>query len=161
VVVEGGRIYGDGVNIAARIESLAEPGGICASGTVHEHVKNKLALRYEDLGEQVVKNIAEPVRVYRVKWETEGRSAQAPATQPIANSQYPIVSRKTTESRSQESAVRIPSFLSQHSALGARHSVLVGRELELTQLHTCFAKALNGERQIIFVAGEPGIGKTT
>src|SRR6478672_9839868 len=66
VIVEGERLYGDGVNIAARMESLAEPGGICISGTVHDHVKNKLALSYEDLGEQVVKNIAEPVRVFRV-----------------------------------------------------------------------------------------------
>ncbi|HEV8717559.1 MAG TPA: adenylate/guanylate cyclase domain-containing protein [Candidatus Binatia bacterium] len=66
VMVEGEQIYGDGVNIAARLESLAEPGGICISGTVHEHVKNKLALRYEDLGEQEVKNIVEPVRVFRV-----------------------------------------------------------------------------------------------
>src|SRR5438876_1451571 len=66
VVVEGERLYGDGVNIAARLEGLAEGGGICISGTVHDHVKNKLALGYEDLGEQAVKNIAEPVRVYRV-----------------------------------------------------------------------------------------------
>ncbi len=80
VVVEGGRIYGDGVNIAARVESLAEPGGICVSGTVHEHVKSKLALRYEDLGERVVKNIAEPVRVYRVMWEPEEHAAPSPAT---------------------------------------------------------------------------------
>ena len=66
VIIEGDRIYGDGVNIAARLESRADPGGLCISGTVHEHVKNKLMLRYEDLGEQAVKNIAEPVRVYRV-----------------------------------------------------------------------------------------------
>src|SRR5215475_14817297 len=65
VMVEGEQIYGDGVNIAARLESLAEGGGICISGTVYEHVKNKLALRYEDMGEQMVKNIAEPVRVWR------------------------------------------------------------------------------------------------
>src|SRR5216684_1743247 len=71
VIVEGERIYGDGVNIAARMEALAEPGGICISGTVHDHVKNKLALSYEDLGEQVVKNIAEPVRVWRVVMEPE------------------------------------------------------------------------------------------
>ena len=50
VIVEGERLYGDGVNIAARLESLAEPGGICISSTVHDHVKNKLALSYEDLG---------------------------------------------------------------------------------------------------------------
>ncbi len=69
VIVEGERLYGDGVNIAARLENLAIPGGVCISGTVHDHVKNKLALSYEDLGEQVVKNIAEPVRVYRVRGE--------------------------------------------------------------------------------------------
>jgi adenylate cyclase len=66
VIGEEGRIYGDGVNIAARIESLAEGGGICISGTVYDQVKNKLGLEYEFLGEQTVKNIAEPVRVYRV-----------------------------------------------------------------------------------------------
>ena len=66
VVVEGERLYGDGVNIAARLESLAEPGGICISGTVYEHVETKLALHYESLGEQTVKNIAKPLRVWRV-----------------------------------------------------------------------------------------------
>src|SRR6267143_110429 len=66
VMVEGEQIYGDGVNVAARLESLAEPGGICISGTVREHLGNKLALSYEDLGAQSVKNIAEPVRVFRV-----------------------------------------------------------------------------------------------
>lgn len=67
VVSEGDKIYGDGVNIAARIESLAEAGGICISGTVHEHIKNKLPLGYIPMGDQSVKNIAEPVRVYRVR----------------------------------------------------------------------------------------------
>jgi adenylate cyclase len=66
VVEEQGKIYGDGVNIAARLQSLAEGGGICISGTVYDQVKSKLGLEYEHLGEQTVKNIAEPVRVYRV-----------------------------------------------------------------------------------------------
>jgi len=66
VVLEGERIYGDGVNIAARIEGLAEGGRICISGTVYDAVENKLGLEYEYLGEQEVKNIAKPVRVYRV-----------------------------------------------------------------------------------------------
>jgi adenylate cyclase len=70
VVTEAERLYGDGVNIAARLEGLAEPGGICISGTVHDHVENKLlVLQYEDLGEQTVKNIAKPVRVWRVVME--------------------------------------------------------------------------------------------
>jgi TolB-like protein/class 3 adenylate cyclase len=71
VIVDGERIYGDGINIAARIESLAAGGGICISGTAYDHVKNKLNLIYENLGEQIVKNIAEPVRVYRVIMEPE------------------------------------------------------------------------------------------
>jgi len=62
---------GDGVNIAARLESLSEAGGICISGTAYDHVENKLSLGYEYLGEQTVKNIAKPVRVYRVLMEPE------------------------------------------------------------------------------------------
>jgi adenylate cyclase len=75
VMVEGERIYGDGVNIAARLEGLAEAGGVCISATVHEQVRRKLDVGYEDLGEQVVKNIPEPVRVYRVRLKPEGAAA--------------------------------------------------------------------------------------
>jgi adenylate cyclase len=67
VVEEGERIYGDGVNITARVEGLAEGGGICISGTVYDSIKNKLSLSYESLGEHTVKNIKEPVRVYRMR----------------------------------------------------------------------------------------------
>ncbi len=66
VIVEGEQIYSDGVNIATRLESLAEPGGVCISGTVYDQVKNKLALTYDDLGEQRVKNIAEAAPMYRI-----------------------------------------------------------------------------------------------
>jgi adenylate cyclase len=66
VIVEGDDIYGDGVNIAARLEALAQPGGICISHTVHDQVRKRLDLTYRDLGEQTVKNIAEPVHVYEV-----------------------------------------------------------------------------------------------
>jgi len=67
VVEEEERIYGDGINIAARVEGLAEGGGICISGTVYDSIKNKLSLSYESLGEHTVKNITEPVRVYRMR----------------------------------------------------------------------------------------------
>jgi adenylate cyclase len=77
VMVEGEQIYGDGVNIAARLENLADPGGICISGTVHEQVRDKLALAYEDRGEQAVKNIARPVRVWRVKLDGAVRAPRA------------------------------------------------------------------------------------
>jgi adenylate cyclase len=66
VIEEGDTIYGDGVNVAARIEGLALPGGICVSGTAYDHVENKIAAEFEYLGEQSVKNIKKPIRVYRV-----------------------------------------------------------------------------------------------
>ncbi len=66
IIVEGSDIYGDGVNVAARLEALADPGGICISGTVFDHVKGKVALDFADLGEQQFKNIDQPVQVYRI-----------------------------------------------------------------------------------------------
>jgi len=67
VIVEGDDLYGDGVNIAARIEALADAGGVFVSNTVHDHVRDRLPFVFEDLGEQQVKNITRPVRVYRVR----------------------------------------------------------------------------------------------
>src|SRR5689334_20882506 len=67
VIVEGDDLYGDGVNIAARIEALADTGGVLVSNTVHDHVRDRLPFVFEDLGDKHVKNIARPVRVYRVR----------------------------------------------------------------------------------------------
>jgi len=67
VIVEDGDIHGDGVNVAARLEALAEPGGVCVSGTVRDHVGDRLDLAFNDMGEQSLKNIARPVRVYRAR----------------------------------------------------------------------------------------------
>jgi adenylate cyclase len=69
VIEEGERIYGDGVNIAARLEALADPGGICISKTAFDHIESKLPLGYQFLGEQKVKNIARPVGAYKVMME--------------------------------------------------------------------------------------------
>jgi adenylate cyclase len=77
VRAEGDRLYGDGVNIAARLEGLAEAGGICISRTVHEQVQHKLELAYEDLGEKEVKNIPEPIRAYQVRPETGAATPKA------------------------------------------------------------------------------------
>ena len=70
IIVDGDDIYGDGVNVAARLQEIADPGGICISAKVHEEVRNKLSIVFEDLGEQAVKNIPEPVRVFRVPLRT-------------------------------------------------------------------------------------------
>jgi len=77
VVVEDGDIFGDGVNVAARLEALAAPGGICVSGRVQEDAIGKLDLAFEDLGEQALKNIARPVRAYTIATGAVSGTAQA------------------------------------------------------------------------------------
>ncbi len=81
VMVKDGDIFGDGVNIAARLEGLAKPGGICISRGVRDHIRHKVAHRFEDLGEQAVKNIAQPVRCFRLL-PRKGKPEPPPA--PIA-----------------------------------------------------------------------------
>ena len=85
LVVEGDRIYGDGVNIAARLEALADPGGICISKTIHEQIEDKLPLGYEYLGEKTVKNIVKPIRAYRVLFDPE---KETPSLYEAARSRY-------------------------------------------------------------------------
>jgi TolB-like protein/Tfp pilus assembly protein PilF len=88
IIIEGDDIYGDGVNIAARLEALAKPGGICVSGTVHEHIAGKHGHAFTDDGEQTVKNISRPVRV----WRWSGR-ASALASAPQHGNTLPLPSR--------------------------------------------------------------------
>jgi adenylate cyclase len=89
IVVEDGDIFGDGVNVAARLEALAEPGGICVSARVQEDAVGKLELVFEDLGEQALKNIARPVRAYRIV--TGAGSATAPETPALALPDKPSI----------------------------------------------------------------------
>jgi adenylate cyclase len=88
VVVEDDDIFGDGVNVAARLEALAEPGGICVSARVQEDAAGKLDLGFEDIGEQQLKNIARPVRVYRVRL---GRNATASVRSALALPDKPSI----------------------------------------------------------------------
>ena len=80
VIVQDNDIYGDGVNVAARLEGLAEPGGVHISGDAYRQVRGKIGVAFDDLGPQTLKNIAEPVQVYRVILSTDG--ANLPAAQP-------------------------------------------------------------------------------
>jgi adenylate cyclase len=84
VIADGGDIFGDGVNVAARLEALAEPGGICISRTVRDQIRDKLPYPFEDMGEQSVKNIARPVRVYALR--SEGVAALPASSAPPATS---------------------------------------------------------------------------
>ena len=77
IIIDGTDMWGGGVNVAARLEALAEPGGICISGRVQEDVQGKLDITFEDMGEQQLKNIARPVRVYRVSVEASAKTRPA------------------------------------------------------------------------------------
>ena len=92
VIVEGNDIFGDGVNVAARLEMLADPGGICVSGAVRDQVGDRLEdIGFEDLGDQAVKNIARPIHVYRVRLEPASKAGQEDAKNTAA---APVLARK-------------------------------------------------------------------
>src|ERR1700746_148649 len=84
IIKDGRDIHGDGVNVAARLETLAEPDGICVSRVVRDQVRDKLAFSFEDMGEQQVKNIARPIRVHRIRLGEKPASSE-PATSAAAN----------------------------------------------------------------------------
>jgi TolB-like protein/Tfp pilus assembly protein PilF len=88
VIVEGDDIFGDGVNVAARLEGIAAPGGIAVSGTVLDHIGNRLDVEFEDIGDQTLKNMERPVRVWR--WVTEPTAA-APSREPLALPDRPSI----------------------------------------------------------------------
>jgi adenylate cyclase len=90
VVFNDSRVYGDGVNVAARLENLAEPGGICISRRVYEDISREIKLAFAHLGEQQLKNIAEPVRVYRVSGEVLA-AARATAKPALALPEKPSI----------------------------------------------------------------------
>ena len=94
VIVEADDIYGDGVNVAARLEGLAEPGGICVSRVVRDQVRDRLDFAFEDRGEQQLKNIARPVRVYALRTEALAGplAPRAPAAPPISQPVAPRLS---------------------------------------------------------------------
>ncbi len=91
VVVEGGDLFGDGVNVAARIEGIAQDGGICISGTVHDQVKDKLDLDFEDRGLRTVKNIAEPVRTFSIRIDDEPRAWLPMAPAPVESASIAVL----------------------------------------------------------------------
>ena len=108
VMLKDGDIFGDGVNIAARLEGLADPGGICISRGIHDHVMKKLPFEFEDLGEQSVKNIAQPVRVLPAgSWAGERQSCdRSPAAAPSPDVEADIPSLSEGEGEPVAPAVR-------------------------------------------------------
>ena len=136
VILDEGDIYGDGVNIAARLEALAEPGEICVSRVVRDQVQDRLDIAFEDRGEQRVKNITRPVHVFRIPLAGQVRS-----------------SAPRTEQTGSEGAPR-GTFAS------APADVFIGRKHELEILRSAFEDATGGRGRMVMLAGEAGIGKT-
>jgi len=89
IIIENDDIYGDGVNIAARLEPVAEPGGICVSSIVHESVGNRIDVRFQDGGEISVKNIDRPIRVW--KWHPDKSDVVANAGAPMPEVERPSI----------------------------------------------------------------------
>jgi adenylate cyclase len=149
IIFEDSDIYGDGVNLAARLEALAQPGGVCISGKVHEEVRDRIELVFEDLGEVKIKNFARPVRVWQ--WTADDPAADARRADPIALPDKPSIAvlplDNMSDSRDYEFLAdgitediitllaRIPSFLviarnSTFSYKGRKPDIRqVGREL--------------------------------
>jgi class 3 adenylate cyclase/DNA-binding CsgD family transcriptional regulator len=136
VILDEGDIYGDGVNIAARLEALAEPGEICVSLVVRDQVRDRLDIAFEDSGEQRVKNITRPVHVYRIRV-----AGQAPSPMPRTE-------RVVSEGAPTGAFAAAPA------------DMFVGRKHELEILRGAFEQACAGRGRIVMLAGEPGIGKT-
>ncbi|MDP6804905.1 MAG: adenylate/guanylate cyclase domain-containing protein [Rhodospirillales bacterium] len=114
VMVDRDEIYGDGVNVAARLQSVADPGGICISASVRDQIKNKLGFGFEYLGEQKVKNIAEPVRVYRVQLDPGAVSVETLSQ----DDRPPAEAAPAPGDRSQAKAARIRRFYNRAAQLG-------------------------------------------
>src|SRR5207302_7153615 len=91
VIVQGEDIFGDGVNVAARLESIATPGGITVSGPVRDHIGNRLDLTFEDMGEQTLKNIERPIRVYRVHLDTPAAAGTKDKKSALLEGEKPAI----------------------------------------------------------------------
>jgi class 3 adenylate cyclase len=116
IIVEPHDIFGDGVNIAARLESIAEPGGVCISSAAYDQVQGKVGVEFTDLGEQALKNITRPVRVYAVVWAGTGPVIQSGRARPTPFSPPPL----SIAGRSR-SSIQVPIIANSKASLLTRH----------------------------------------
>jgi len=155
-------VYGDGINVAARLQALAEPGGITVSDAVHGVVGGRIHTTFVDQGEQRLKNIPRPIRVYALKVQSRptaassdanggstGLASKGPAALPVS---------QASTSTSAGPAIRPASAAPRHPQRSS--SLFVGRRQELTHLTKALARARQGRGQVILLAGSGGIGKT-
>jgi ATP/maltotriose-dependent transcriptional regulator MalT len=158
IIVDDEDIHGDGVNIAARLESLAEPGGVCVSADVYNQVRMRVPLQFEDLGECRVKNIPEPVRAYGVV--PAGAASRNAARAPHAARRVD----HDTAGASTEPVVDPAAFDVLLAAVSRRdapaNTAVVGRDKELALLLAALDEARGDAGSIVMIRGDPGIGKS-
>src|SRR3954469_7869532 len=157
IIIESNDIFGDAVNIAVRLEGIAEPGGICISDDARREIRAKIGLDYADMGSQLLKNIAEPMRVWRIR--ANGLTA-APPSRPaslgtLAAEPAGKIPKPSTSELMGEEDVKLLS-----ASTDPRWRQLVGRVVPIEMLERLTKRMLAGQRQIGFVTGEAGIGKT-
>ncbi len=153
IIVDNEDIHGDGVNIAARLESIAEAGGVCISADVYRQVRNKPGFHFRDLGEHSVKNIQAPIQVYSVG---RGELSEKPSDTTPLEVAVPSVAKAN------EAGNPFEAMLENIPGAGQRPStLLVGRELEKQILLEAFQEAQQGGGNIVLIRGEPGIGKSS
>ncbi len=148
IIVDDEDIHGDGVNIAARLEGIAEAGGVCISADVYRQVSNKPGFSFQDLGERSVKNIRAPIRVYAVTRGEAGVVSPLPAAEPVADTPAALAPSLETVLDS----ISTPAY--------ARIGLIVGRERELETLAEACREANAQAGNIVLIRGEPGIGKS-
>jgi class 3 adenylate cyclase/DNA-binding CsgD family transcriptional regulator/tetratricopeptide (TPR) repeat protein len=152
IIVDSEDIHGDGVNIAARLEAIAEAGGVCISADVYRQVRNKPGFEFEDLGEHSVKNIAAPIQVYRV---TRDEQVEKSPDLLTAAGSFPAGSTSKGGENPLEAMLENMASTRQQPP-----TMLVGRETEKESLAEAYAEARQGSGNIALIRGEPGIGKS-
>jgi class 3 adenylate cyclase/DNA-binding NarL/FixJ family response regulator len=152
IIVDSEDIHGDGVNIAARLEAIAEAGGVCISADVYRQVRNKPGFEFEDLGEHSVKNIEAPIQVYRVTRDEQVGELSAFST---SSDPSPPDSAVTEDHNPIEAMLENIAGTWQQPP-----TVMVGRESEKQLLSEAYEQAQQGSGNIVLIRGEPGIGKS-
>ena len=157
-----GTVYGDGINVAARLQALAEPGGITVSGAVHGVVTGRIHTTFDDQGEQQLKNIPRPIRVYALKVQSRPIAAStnvsAGATELASTGPAAPPASQASASATARPAPRPASVAPRPPQRPS--SLFVGRRQEMTHLTKALARARQGRGQVILLAGSGGIGKT-
>ena len=156
-----GTVYGDGVNVAARLEGLAQPGGITVSDSVHGVVSGRVAVTFTDQGEQTLKNIARPIRAFAIDL------GLPPAGVPAATGKDPPTGRSRAGALGDVRAARAPGAADGAAVAAATPrsaprpaSLFVGRQQELAQLTKALDSARQGRGRVVLLAGSGGMGKT-